>query len=94
MCDCYDMINEKLTEVVQEKIKKEVGFLHVENSGFKHEPFYLEENKGDKAPFFLPFVVEYERKSKKSGKVRSYKKTVNFFPSHCPVCGEKYAVNK
>ena len=94
MCDCVNEVAKKLEEHALGKIQHEHGFQGIESSGFENavyltlNPKTLEAKNGP--PFSLPFIVRYKRKSK-AGNVREYKKTVNFFPSFCPVCGEKYA---
>jgi len=90
MCDCHNKIKNLLAENVLKSIKNEVGFIDITSSQFDNEPLYFSGNDGSKSPIFIPFTVEYERKAKKSGNVRTYKSRVNYFPSFCPSCGEEY----
>lgn len=93
MCKCFEKISTMLEEKCLESVKNEAGFQEIEYSGFVNSPWLVLDsdlNVRKKAPFFMPFEITYTRKSAKSGNVREYKKKINFFPSHCPMCGEAY----
>ena len=90
MCNCIEKIREQLKIRVEEEIKNYHGYQGITSAHFTNEILMMADPKSPKPPFTIPFQVEYTRKGKKSGNIRSYKKKINFMPSHCPVCGEKY----
>ncbi|MEJ2043666.1 MAG: hypothetical protein P8X74_03785 [Reinekea sp.] len=93
MCDCFKKISELLKEKCLESVKDQVGFQDLTDSGFVNSPCLVldsDMNQRKTAPFYMPFEIKYTRKAKTTGNVREYKKTIDFFPSHCPICGEKY----
>lgn len=91
MCDCHEKLAEKLNAMIESKIKKTIGFRKVVRSYFENQSFLIKESGYiDSVPFCLPFIVEYERKAKSTGKVRIYKESVKFIPPYCPICGEQY----
>ena len=89
MCNCHETIPKILEKRVLESIKNEIGFTGITHSGFENEVLLML-GDGPKVPIVIPFEVEYQRVAKTSGKLRNYKKKVNYFPSFCPSCGEKY----
>ena len=89
MCDCIEKITEILKAHTEPKLKDTHGYQGITSAGFVNAPLLV--LSGTSAPVYLPFVVEYERKSK-AGNVRKYKEKVNYFPSFCPVCGKNYAL--
>lgn len=95
MCDCFKKMSDLLKEKCIEKVKDEHGFQDVKDFGFVNSPWLVLDsdlNLRKTAPFFMPFEITYTRKAKTTGNVREYKKKIDFFPSHCPICGEKYGV--
>ena len=66
------------------------GFQEITLSRFKNLPFIISDSRLEQKKIAMPFLVEYTRKAKTSGKVRTYKKEISMFPSHCPFCGKEY----
>lgn len=93
MCECFREISELLRDRALKGAKEEVGFQELKDYKFVNSPWLVLDqdlNLRKTAPFYMPFEIKYTRKAKTTGNVREYKKSINFFPSHCPVCGEKY----
>ena len=90
MCDCLETIRKELTKRAEEKVKDHIGFKGMTSSYFTNEVL-LYADGAVRAPFVIPFIAEYKRESKKSGKIRDYKEKMNFIPAFCPVCGVNYA---
>lgn len=87
MCECIEKVISNAKDHMAEKINKEFGVQSIGRAYFENQIFYME--SGRQIPFSIPFVVEYERKSRK-GNTRDYKKKTNVFPTYCCFCGEKY----
>lgn len=90
MCNCANEISEKLVDHVKKEIETEPGFQKIEASYFSNRVFVIAESGLTSAPIIIPFKVEYTRKAKTSGKVRTYKKETSIRPSFCPFCGQEY----
>jgi len=90
MCNCAKEMTETLKGYVKSQIENEPGFQKIEDAYFTNSVFVMSNNKLTTAPIIIPFKVEYTRKAKTSGKVRTYKKETNIRPSFCPFCGEEY----
>ena len=88
-CNCLEEVEEEIKKLILKEISDEIGFQKITSSRFKHLPFLILDSKVSQK-IAMPFIVEYERKAKTSGKVRTYKKETNIFPSFCPFCGVKY----
>lgn len=88
-CTCAQDLKKKLTGHLEDKVRSETGFQKVERGGFNHGIFLLLDSDS-KAPFSIPFTLEYTRKAKSSGNVRTYKEETMVLPTFCPFCGKPY----
>ena len=91
MCDCIKKVKEEMKKRAEVDIKREHGFQEITDAYFTNAILMMADPESPRPPFTIPFEVHYTRKGKTSGNVRPYKKKINFMPSHCPVCGEKYS---
>ena len=80
MCNCIEKTSKALEKKILKTVGKETGFVGITSSGFENEVLLMTGN-GSKVPIVIPFIVEYQRKSKVSGNIKTYKKKVNYFPS-------------
>ena len=90
MCNCINEYSEIITEKTKPKLEKEPGFVKITESGFVNEIYVNMNSDKPKIPILLPFEIDYERRAKKSGNIRTYKKKISCIPSFCPICGGKY----
>ena len=90
MCECIEKTTNEVEKHILKEIKREIGFQDVTASYFENVPFLIVGSTIEQRKIALPFIVEYQRKGKKSGKVRTYKKNTTVFPTYCPFCGEEY----
>ena len=94
MCDCEKTMGELLKKELKKRVENEPGFQEIKDSYFANKVYVLTDNSLNIAPIMLPYKIEYTRKAKSSGKVRTYKKEINIRPSFCPFCGVKYEKEK
>lgn len=90
MCDCIKTMSETILSHVKVDIENEPGFQKIEDSYFKNRVYTLSDNGLNTSPILLPFKVEYTRKAKRPGNVRTYKKEISILTSFCPFCGHEY----
>ncbi|MCK5607800.1 hypothetical protein KAR91_38310 [Candidatus Pacearchaeota archaeon] len=90
MCDCINEYSEKITEKAKPDLEKTTGFVGIVQSGFVNEIYVDMDSSTTKVPLLIPFEIEYERRAKSSGNIRTCTKKISFIPSFCPICGEKY----
>ena len=91
MCNCIEKVKEEMKKLAEVDVKRTQGFQEITDAYFTNAILMMADPKSPRPPFTIPFEVHYTRKGKKSGLVRSYKKKINFMPSHCPVCGKIYS---
>jgi hypothetical protein len=83
-------MSEKLVGHIKEKIEKEPGFQKIEDSYFTNRVYCFSKEGQCTSPIIIPFMVEYTRKAKGSGNIRTYKHKTSIKPSFCPFCGIAY----
>jgi hypothetical protein len=88
-CTCIADLKKRLTGHLEDKVKTSPGFEEVKSGNFDNGIFLLMDSDS-KAPVSLPFTLEYTRRAKSSGNVRTYKETTQVLPTHCPFCGKPF----
>ena len=87
-CTCAQDLEKKLKAHMEASVKSSPGFQEVTRGRFKNGIFLLIDSDS-KAPFSIPFGLEYTRKAK-NGNVRTYKEETMILPTFCPFCGKPY----